>query len=176
MEKIIASIRPKWSYLIFSGQKTIELRKSKPKTIPFKTTVYCTKASIRNRTITGCMVLNDDQLFIHPRYGLQHGDSICLMCEEDYTEDNFLDGKVIGGFICSRVIEYLPDDEGDYSIPKEDLTAMCLTMEEVKAYGNGKPLYGWVIENPKLSKPKTLTDVGLERAPQSWQYFKEEKA
>lgn len=45
MRKVLQSIRPKWTELIFTGQKHKELRKSKPADIeyPFKVCVYETK-------------------------------------------------------------------------------------------------------------------------------------
>lgn len=49
----------------------------------------------------------------------------------------------------------------------------CLTEEELREYSNGGSLYGWHLRNvKKYDNPKTLTDVGLKRAPQSWCYVK----
>lgn len=43
---VILSVRPKWCELIASGQKTVEVRKSKPNLeIPFKVYIYQTKQS-----------------------------------------------------------------------------------------------------------------------------------
>ena len=44
MKAVLMSIRPKWCELIFSGKKTAEVRKSRPKLkTPFKVYIYCTK-------------------------------------------------------------------------------------------------------------------------------------
>ena len=43
MKAVLISIRPKWCEKISSGEKTIEVRKTKPKLeTPFKCYIYCT--------------------------------------------------------------------------------------------------------------------------------------
>lgn len=70
------SIRPKWVEKIANGEKTIEVRKTKPKLeTPFKCYIYCTL----------------------PKYS--HEDFITT----DYPMPQFYGGgKVIGEFICDR--------------------------------------------------------------------------
>lgn len=42
-KSVLISIRPKWCELIASGEKTIEVRKTRPKLeTPFKCYIYCT--------------------------------------------------------------------------------------------------------------------------------------
>ena len=88
-------------------------------------------------------------------------------------------GQVIGEFVCDRIDEYkyvycdhpeigYPDgyDCGDnwYDIDDEDLQKACLTEEEFKRYGNGKPLYGWHISDLKIyDKPKELSEFTSPR-------------
>lgn len=44
MKAVLISIQSKWCYLIAHGEKTVEVRKSKPKLeTPFKVYIYCTK-------------------------------------------------------------------------------------------------------------------------------------
>lgn len=44
MKNIMLSIQPKWVEKIASGEKTIEVRKTRPKIeTPFKCYIYCTK-------------------------------------------------------------------------------------------------------------------------------------
>lgn len=43
MKSVIVSIQPQWCELIASGKKTIEVRKSAPKEVPFKVYIYQTK-------------------------------------------------------------------------------------------------------------------------------------
>lgn len=73
---VMLSIRPKWCEKIVNGEKTIEVRKTKPKLdTPFKCYIYCTL----------------------PKY--PHEDFIAT----DYPMPQFYGGgKVIGEFICDR--------------------------------------------------------------------------
>ena len=49
MKEVLISIKPKWCKLIANGQKTIEIRKTKPKLdTPFKCYIYETKAIYKN--------------------------------------------------------------------------------------------------------------------------------
>lgn len=169
---VLISIRPKWCELIASGKKTIEVRKTAPKIeTPFKCYIYCTKPSKAYQTICGCMVLNSDELYRHPRHGIRHGDSIELMVEDDYTADNFLNGKVIGEFTCDRIIEwhYIPDpdesaDPGSmaYDVLTVDGEKTGLEYDDFEDYGKGAPLFGWHISDLVIyDKPKKMSDFRL---------------
>ena len=47
---VMLSIRPKWCEMIASGEKTIEVRKTRPKLkTPFKCYIYCTRGDDANR-------------------------------------------------------------------------------------------------------------------------------
>lgn len=166
---VLISIRPKWCELIASGKKTVEVRKTRPKLeTPFKCYIYCTKPSKAYQTICGCMVLNSDELYRHPRHGIRHGDSIELMVEDDYTTDNFLNGKVIGEFTCDRIFPITVDESGPFSEERgggysEDYSDKgfhdCLTDEEFDSYLSGKPGYGWHISDLVIyDVPKKLSE------------------
>ena len=200
MRAVLISIRPKWVEKITRGEKTLEVRKTRPKLeTPFKCYIYCTQASVRYQTICGCHVLNSDELYRHPEQGIKHGDSIELMLCENYTKDNFLNGKVIGEFICDRIDRVLWDGEygASYDCSDDDVAAACLTREELDAYGKHRPLYLWHISNLEIydiPKPldafkglcKVEADCGacpyynyakmdcdgrtVKRPPQSWCY------
>ena len=73
---VMLSIRPKWVEKIANGEKTIEVRKTRPKlATPFKAYIYCTK----------------------PKY--PHEDFIST----DYPKPQFYGGgKVIGEFTCDQ--------------------------------------------------------------------------
>lgn len=43
MKSVLISIQPKWCELISSGKKTVEVRKTVPKEVPFKVYIYQTK-------------------------------------------------------------------------------------------------------------------------------------
>lgn len=193
-KSVMMSIRPKWCEKIANGEKTIEVRKTRPKLeTPFKCYIYCTKASVRYQTICGCHVLNSDELYRHPEQGIKHGDSIELMLCENYTKDNFLNGKVIGEFTCDRIYEIAPLNHAPDDVEQQ----ACLTREEIVRYLKGVG-YGWHIsglkiydtpkELSKFSRPfencidKVCDEFGcascengghIKRPPQSWCYVEE---
>lgn len=154
MKSVLIAIRPKWCEKIASGQKTIEVRKSRPKIeMPFKCYIYRTTKKV-------------DEI-------LEEYDSNFNLLRRKKTLKKFR-GKVIGEFICDRIDEYKyvycdhPEigypvgyDCGDnwYDIDDEDLQKACLTEEEFKRYGNGKPLYGWHISDLKIyDRPRELSE------------------
>lgn len=155
MKSVLISIRPEWIEKIASGEKTIEVRKSAPKELPFKAYIYCTK----------------DRKNLLP---IEHGKVLQKVNFWENTDAYYGFGKVIGEFICDKVDEYKyvycdhPEigypvgyDCGDnwYDIDDEDLQKACLTEEEFKRYGKGKTLYGWHISDLKIyDKPKELSE------------------
>lgn len=165
---VMLSIRPKWCEKICGGEKTIEVRKTRPKLeTPFKCYIYCTQASVRYQTICGCHVLNSDELYRHPEHGIKHGYSIELMLCENYTKDNFLNGKVIGEFVCDRIsplYNICTDDwkrlaGGLHNIEKELVNQACLTEAQLHTYAGGKNCFAWHISDLKIyDKPKELSE------------------
>ena len=170
---VMLSIRPKWVEKIANGEKTIEVRKTKPKLeTPFKAYIYCTL----------------------PKY--PHEDFIAT----DYPMPQFYGGgKVIGEFTCERIVP-ITYDGGRLWCPTNAAfsPATCLSQAEIIAYiGDKGRCYGWHISDlriydaPKeLSEFKTLcrvdadccacpyynyTKMGCDgrvigRPPQSWCY------
>lgn len=198
---VMLSIRPKWCEKIANGEKTIEVRKNRPKLeTPFKCYIYCTQASVKYQTICGCKVLNSDELYRHPEQGIKHGNSIELMLCENYTKDNFLNGKVIGEFTCDRIFPInVFDNGGIQNWFFEHMERSCLTYEGLADYiGNGRTGHGWHISNLKIyDTPKELSKFSrpfencidkvcdefgcascengghIKRPPQSWCYAEE---
>lgn len=132
MKAVLISMQPQWCELIASGEKTIEVRKTRPKIeTPFKCYIYMTATKERCRLweyITAYQNSNGDIL-----NGSQ---------------------KVIGSFVCDEIIE---DKHGEYAdiFYKDGL----LTLEEQKKYGKNNPLYGWHISDLKIyDKPKEIAD------------------
>ena len=127
---VLFSIKPKYCELIASGKKTIEVRKTKPKLdTPFKCYIYCT----------------------------HNGSSAKEKDRNLYTD---FSGKVIGEFMCKCINEWHVDPQTKgYFITSEELTATCLTYEQLHEYGNGKTLYGWHISNLVIyDKPRKLRE------------------
>lgn len=106
MKAVMLSIRPKWCDRIATGEKTIEIRKSKPKLEPpFKCYIYCTKA----KHYFAEYGLYGDELFRIPTGEVKFGCSMEISCYDGpnkYNKDNFLNGKVIGEFLCDRIEEF----------------------------------------------------------------------
>lgn len=60
MKSVLMSIRPCWCNLIANGQKTLEIRKSRPKIeTPFKCFIYCTKESHRYPGIVSGRIIGE---------------------------------------------------------------------------------------------------------------------
>ena len=107
MKAVLMSIQPKWCELIANGKKTVEIRKTKPKPgTSFKVYIYCTKA--KKFFTHGCIRDTLDDLYRLPNGEIKFGYSGELMCcgTDEYNEDNFLNGKVIGEFVCTWIQEY----------------------------------------------------------------------
>lgn len=163
MKAVLISIRPEWCAKIVSGEKTIEVRKTRPKLeTPFKCYIYCTKDAKK-------------QFWTGPRYSYA----------DDHSHNAFDkcgSGKVIGEFLCDRFIvdRTFGHDEKFYS-------AACMSACDAAAYAVESPMYGWHISNLKIyDKPRELreftglrqTKFGAEpvlitRPPQSWCYVEE---
>lgn len=63
--------------------------------------------------------------------------------------------------------------EGNYC-SEEDARKGCLTVDELNAYFKGAK-YRWAIKIKSVTPfetPKTLEEIGVKRAPQSWMYIK----
>ena len=201
MKCIILSIRPKWVEKIASGKKTIEVRKTAPKEVPFKAYIYCTKDKPYLYRI-------DDDNNFELTNTLR---SKTYEYVKDYNEQN---GKVIGEFICDKVYN-LVNAFGGIVFADENLNQLepqlfrdmsCLTDEQTADYLGNKDGYGLHITDLKIyDKPKELSefrpickfegkdaicalfclnwkyDGGLffectrkvTRPPQSWQYVEE---
>lgn len=179
---VLLSIRPKWCEKIARGEKTIEVRKTKPKLeTPFKCYIYCTMD--------------------HPYISVSCGELDKL----NYRTNTVgrCNGKVIGEFTCER-IALIAYDGGELSSTTNAAfsPATCLTQSEIIAYiGDKGRCYGWhmsdlrIYDTPKeLSEFKTLCRVDADccacpyynytkmdcdgrvigRPPQSWCYVEED--
>ena len=186
MKSVLISIRPEWCDKIASGKKTIEIRKSKPKLeLPFKCYIYCTKQ--KEKIICNGISYYNDELYRLPNGEIKYGCSIELAGynSDDYSNNNFLNGKVIGEFICD-CIEYMDLDSVGIGFWKNNSFNYIadlgwntgLTRGEFINYTEGKWVYGWHISDVVIyDKPKELNSFYcrklLTRPPQSWCYVEE---
>lgn len=141
---VMLSIRPEWCEKIASGEKTIEVRKTRPKLkTPFKCYIYCTL----------------------PKY--PHEDFIAT----DYPRPQFYGGgKVVGEFTCER-IALIAYDGGELSSTTNAAfsPATCLTQSEIIAYiGDKGRCYGWHISDLRIyDAPRELSEF-RKACPNSW--------
>lgn len=157
---VLISIRPEWCKKIINGQKTIEVRKTRPKIeTPFKCYIYETKA-------------------------INHHSILVDLDGEQRTIFEKGSGKIIGEFICERVEKYGEDTEyGKYYMSEDECRNACLTNGDISYYAQGKDIYGWHISDLVIyDKPKELDNVGqvvngftsrLVYPPQSWCYVED---
>ena len=150
MKAVLLSIRPEWCSRIFSGCKTVEIRKTRPVSLkePFKCYIYCTKG-----TKFFCWKAVDHLYFDDRSHKLF---------------DRRVDGMVVGEFICDDIRRIGPE----YCVVKEDIESAiagsCLTVPQVKdyagwksgmSYADLKDLYGWHISDLKIyDKPRNLDE------------------
>lgn len=152
MKEILISIQPKWCELIERGQKTIEVRKTKPKIdTPFKCYIYCTKSKNKGKSL----------------YRGYWGEGINGL-ELCYVK---LSGKVIGEFVCNKTTRIAPCGYDNRSIElniveenlkhkkldKGFLFRCRLSLNDLEKYANGGEVYGWHISDLKLyEEPKDI--------------------
>lgn len=136
MKSILLSIKPKYVELIASGQKTIEVRKSAPKEVPFKAYIYETQGKTETPWI------DEDGHFIYKGRG-----------------------QVIGEFICDKVYpiknrgsSFSVADE-EQGVTNEIARQSCLYYDDIVSYFGDKDGYGWHISDLKIyDKPKELNE------------------
>lgn len=200
---VMLSIRPKWCKKIASGEKTIEVRKTKPKLeTPFKCYIYCSKA--KKRLI--CILKDGDE-----NYGeIYHGKPVFIKQDEGSVCDMWGNRqKVIGEFTCDRIYKIDKDSTnflfkaGKLSVYKqaaEEKCGLCVAMtdDELHGYLGHCQGYGWHISDLRIyDSPRELSEFErpyecnecdakwatecnacheegkIKRPPQSWCYVEE---
>ena len=164
---VLISIHPKWCEKIISGEKTIEVRKTRPKMdTPFRGYIYRTKGTVPH-IINGKWVQME------------------------------VGGTIIAEFTCDRIYELeMRSPGGSYYVKGEDQPTTndvarhsCLTLWDMHEYLQAGKGYGWHISNLRIyDHPRDLwefaglqreTEFGLApkpitRPPQSWRYVEEQ--
>lgn len=164
MKSVLISIQPKWCAKIASGEKTIEVRKTKPKLgTPFKAYIYSTLPPREELFTHGSFREYASELIRlqDGRIVYDYGMRLCCDIENrPYSQDNFLCQKVIGEFVCDKV--YLRNcDLHDYdTITLEELSEQsCVGEDDLLKYADRGHLYGWHISDLVIyDKPKELCD------------------
>ena len=151
-KSVLISIRPRWIDLISRGEKTIEVRKSRPKlNPPFKCYIYCTKA--QNPVLVALQNLEDSP------YVMTCGTGTRRYPVEDASWARLLNGTVCGEFTCDAILPITVFVNG--SIQNWNfwsLNEACISYEDMADYiGHGKNGYGWRIADLKIyDEPKEL--------------------
>lgn len=134
MKSVLISIRPQGVEKIAKGEKTIEVRKTAPKEVPFKAYIYCTKEKKQDDIIWAGI----------------------------FGDRGKWNGRVIGEFICDKVerLKEHIEQGGLYYILSDTFNEQAqLDNWELHDYGKGKTLYGWHISDLKIyDKPKELSE------------------
>lgn len=159
MKVVLISIRPKWCLLISELEKTIEVRKTRPKIeTPFKAYIYCTKDALLTKSHSAGV------LYVAANTKFQKA-------LEDIGNVTY-SGKIIGEFVCDWIRTACETVDG--LIDVVDCSNSCLSAKKILNYADGKPLELWHISELIIyDKPKELSKFGLTRAPQSWCYVEE---
>ena len=159
---VMISIQPHWCEMIANGEKTIEIRKTRPKLeTPFKCYIYCTK----------------------PRF--EHEDFFALVGKQGF----YGGGKVIGEFVCDKVYElaplnHAPDDTEQQACLSCEGIARYLKgrgwgwhISDLKIYDKPKEISEFkkhsrecYFDNLGMATPKCseCTQCNLTRPPQSY--------
>lgn len=172
MKAVLISIQPKWAEKIASGEKTIEVRKTAPKEVPFKCYIYETKGE------TETPWADEDGHFIYKGRG-----------------------QVIGEFVCDKIITVDCDSIAPFDAKTGEYIQeeTCLNRTELIRYTSFRKALGWHISDLKIyDEPKELSEFqkpckmnlpmcdrcehysiwngrceNITRPPQSWQYVEE---
>lgn len=177
---VLISIRPKWCEKIASGEKTIEVRKTRPNLkTPFKCYIYCTQSGIalgawgKHGKVIGEFTC--DRIYEIQKRGIPQNFDYCYLSLSEWGND-------------------------DIAAEINAISASCVSKGELNAYGaRTQVLYGWHISNLKIyDKPRELSEfrrwcqnnwycescamywenngtcgnasLQIKRAPQSWCY------
>ena len=137
MKAVLISIQPKWCELIASGQKTVEVRKTKPKLeTPFKVYIYMTAGdAVYPVSINGA----------------------------PYTCSNVGGKVVIGEFVCNKIDEFsIPYPAYFNEIDNKTaslIKSACLKPIDIHIYNGTHQTYAWHVSDLVIyDKPHPLSD------------------
>ena len=175
MKSVLISIKPQWCELIASGQKTVEVRKTKPRLeTPFKVYIYETQGS------TDTPFVDEEGHYIFKGRGEVIGEFVC-----DHIEEIGFSPYNHGEYICkdqsfikqscvpfNEMFDYLGEEYG-YGWHITDLVIYDKPRDLIEFCRNGEcSKCGW-LENGKCYKrveQSTYNNHRVKRPPQSWCY------
>lgn len=140
---VLISIHPRWCEKIASGEKTIEIRKPRPKLQPpFKCYIYCTQSGDARRLVgeRGKVIgeFTCDQIYEIRKRGIPENFDYCYLSLNEWGND-------------------------DIEAEIKAISASCVSKEELNTYGVKAPfLYGWHIADLKIyDTPRELGEFSL---------------
>lgn len=172
---VLISIRPEWVSRILGGEKTLEVRKSRPKLeTPFKCYIYCAKGR-KPWVLDGFPGIRQDgnvvaeftcdKIDVIRRMGIPENFDYCYLPLNEWGND-------------------------DIETEIRDIMGSCIPKERLNSYAGKAPvLYAWHISGLKIyGKPTQLSEFTrleikkfwvseepIARPPQSWCYVEELK-
>nr|DAP61000.1 MAG TPA: hypothetical protein [Caudoviricetes sp.] len=176
---VLISIRPEWVEKILSGEKTLEVRKTRPKLeTPFKAYIYCTAGNLSYKVNNGMLCnLSGGRLVV--------GEFVCDKITW-LTHVGF--SGLPGIWFAAMKDSYTIDDSFGFS-------ESCLTTPQIEKYLGGNDGYAWHISKLEIyDTPKPLSEFSppfencigkvcdefgcascengghIKRPPQSWCY------
>ena len=131
---VLISIRPEWCEKIISGEKTVEVRKTRPKIEPpFKCYIYETMTFGFSRDILG----------------------------REYYRESKGHGKVIGEFICKNIGAFPMQSA---SVKELSSLSLVKEEEIYKYVGKNTLLYGWYISDLRIYEdPLALKEFSVSK-------------
>lgn len=173
---VLISIHPEWVNRIISGEKNVEIRKTRPNLgTPFKCYVYRTKGVVKH--------IAKGEWFDMPVGGTVFGEFTCDRITPLFN-------------VCTDNWHHLAGDVHEWH--KELVKRACLTDAELKAYAKGQNCFAWHISDLKIyDTPKKLSEFSrpfencigkvcdeygcaycengghIKRPPQSWCYVED---
>ena len=189
MKTIMISVHPQHALNILTGEKTIEVRKTKPKCdLPFRVVVYVTKKDINLFIRNGKSKASPKFVTIEKSkkklmfFDLSSFDIDAMRMIDDELEP--ANGKVVAEFVCDRVDIITTDSLS--SVAKK----ACLTESELDSYlgvvrNSNFNHYAWgkalhITDLKVYDKPKELNKFctakkckPLENPPQNFMYVEE---
>lgn len=174
-KSVLISIRPRWIEKIARGEKTIEVRKTRPKlNPPFKCYIYCTRSTDHPAGWLGCYDHDHHKFGLISPLNIEAGKHMNI---------EVVSGMVVGEFICDHIYQYTTMAIKDGTdICDEDMERLsCLTHRELADYeassmkGEGLwyfGLYGWHISDLKIyDKPKGLSSFTSPDIISAWEEY-----
>lgn len=164
MKSVLISIRPEWVEKIVNGEKTIEVRKTAPKEVPFKAYIYMTK----NGKVIGEFICDKVERF---SVGSLRSDDVEKLACLSYYEMicYFYKPEELDGKTAKQGFAWHISDLKIYDKPKElsefyrpcSYSGICYSCNRFRP--NGTP----------NDEPNDFCDGEIIRPPQSYMYVEE---